>query len=535
MLNIYRNISVSRETCFFFNNEVQLMDALEPYLFKSIDKKNYLIENNTLSLQLTNSFIASEALEITYVYDTETGIGYNVNSVRIVCGKAILTIARDLWNTYFHKAQITDIVAKRCNRNIGYGVLDEIRASSASVFTTYAEAEGYSSGEENEDYDITKTYCVFAVKYNVVQNQSGSATRIKMFCMSVYDLRLSAVRYYGDEYSHETPETDFLNLSKLNPLELCQIVLGGVYQARLNGVDGSAVVTSAWITDMVTPNDQPSGNIQEVIRVTLKSKLGSAKNDIILNAKAVEPKVYTKRFYFDNDVNRQYYFGTLQNGLKLPRVARDRQSVGVKCAVGSDRLTIIAYYGDKQMDITNTFALTIGNVDGDISAQRQTLDTLKHSLGMIGGVLATAKGLATGNPVSALIGVSHTASSAMGLFEKKTDVGGIVEGGDGMTAFYNSFTGSSSDPYVNLQSPLRNPYVLSSVLSVDDEGASLNLNGASFNDVVTFSQIFSAPIFSGAMTETYLKADCIVTGVPTEASDYIRSRFLEGVYLKDIR
>lgn len=539
MLNIYRNISVSRETCFFFTNEVQLMDALEPYLFKSIDKKNYLVENNTLSLELSNSFIASEALEITYVYDTDTGIGYNVNSVRIVCGKAVLTIARDLWNTYFHKAHKSNLLVKRANVSMGVGVLDDIRKTRGGQITRFAKVVNFSftTNDDDDSVPVDDVYIVFSVKFNVVEQSNGNASTIRLFAYPVNKLRRDMVTQILAG-SAPNKEQLALQFSTLNPLDLTLALFGGVYHAKMYGIgEGSAQIVNAWFTDLVYTSEQKyTGDFTETFgSVELTAQMGAGTTFVIRPLK-VSPEPFSRTLGYENKFNRAYTMGARHNGLKLKRFSAPMNVCRVTSYVGSDKITIVVNDGDTEADITEAFSLTIGNVDGDISKQAEIMSAIKNGLNVVGGVFSTAKALNKADIIQATAGVTHTASSALALFERKTDVGNIVNGGDGYNSYFNSYSGDLQHTYTeNLNVPLRNPYNVLYANSIDDEEAKANRTGVAYDREVALNNLFNYSLFSGSETRLFVQGDIEIADIPTEASDYIRSRFLEGVYLKDIR
>ena len=549
MLSIYRNISVSRETCFFFTNEVQLLDALEPYLLKSIDKKNYLIENNTLSLELNNSFIASEALEITYVYDTATGIGYNVNSVKIICGKAVLSVTRDLWNTYFHKAHKSPILIKRANANMGVGVLDELRKARGLSIERFLKCANFSfsTADDDDSVPVDDVYIVFSVKFNVYEGTNGNATQIRLFAYPVNKLRRDLTA--GAEQS---PIPDLpLQFSMINPLDLTLSCLAGVYHADCLGVgSGSAQIVNAWITDLVYTDEQ---NFDEWIEyteggVTKRTYNPKALGSVKLTSKFIggdfelKPlrvnvgKNMTRVLSYDNDFNKSYRFGTAQSGLRVARYSAPKNVCFVTAYASSDKINIVLRDGINETDLTNAFAVTMGNVDGDISKQAEIMSAVKNGLNVVGGVLSTAKALNKGDIIQATTGVTHTASSAISLFERKTEVGNIVAGGDGYNSYYNSYSGDTSHTIAqNLETPLTNPYRVIYNQSIDDEAGRANRTGVAYDKEIALANAFNYSLFSGSETRLFVQGDIEITDVPTEACDYIRSRFLEGVYLKDIR
>lgn len=526
MLYLYRNITPNyNDKHYYFTNISTYRGALASNLIESVNIDNYRINTNIIKVTLSNTITEAVADTITYAIDERSGYfrAYHVNSVLIQSGYVILNCSIDLWASYLYNASFTNFNIMRCNRNVGVGLLDEIKGTHNAPSRSYCAVSGYSTGDNNEYYDITKVYCVFALKFNIQQNSAGAVSRIKLFAVSLYDIKLMLFNANGGTFAY----------SIVNPVELVQDFVAGIYGiegSNMWGISGTlnAVVLGAWLTDLVAVTSQNN--------VTIKSKANWVNfTDVSIMPYEVITSEVTRTMTITNDFDKQLYIGTRQNGLKLQRTTEATISVNIKCIPSTDKLTIIAMQGDNQEDITNAFALTLGTADGDVTAERQALEVVQNSIKFIGAGLALAKGVSSGEALAGVIGMQGVANTIAGSMERSTHIGSMVKGGDGAIAFYRIFTGQdTTTPLNNLSTPITNPYVINAYASINDEKVNARLYGAKFSEKLAgIDSVFTYSLLGTGNNDdaTFIQASCNVNNIPTDASDVIKTKLQNGVYV----
>jgi hypothetical protein len=82
-----------------------------------------------------------------------------------------------------------------------------------------------------------------------------------------------------------------------------------------------------------------------------------------------------------------------------------------------------------------------------------------------------------------------------------------------------------------------NPFCITLYKSINNEKANARLNGANFDEIISnIASVFNYSLLGeGDLTDTYIKASCLIDGIPSEASNYIKNTLAGGVYLVDAR
>lgn len=550
MLHLYKNISPNTDDKhYYFNTPTQYKTALASSLAKSITLDNYRINSNVIKIAIDTDITEAVADTITYAIDEREENGtityfrcYHVNRINIQSGFVILYCSVDLWASYFYKASISNLVVTRCNRSIGTGLLDDIAGTKGELSRSYCAVSGHTSGDNNELWNNDDVYIVFALKFNVKQNSDGAIARIRLFAFNMrtirqtyYNLADTAIGRHEDPDTHESISNDPMALytaSIQNPIELAKDLISGIY--GIVGYNGfnfqttlNAVVLGAWFINGIGA----VGNSNTTIASYWHRQYA---NDIQLHPLEVLDAETTTTLNITNDFNKQFYVGTLRNGLKLERTTDATIQVVIKVITSTDKLTIIAYQGDTQTDITSAFAITIGTTDGDISAERALLSAFETSTKIIGSSFAMVKGVMSGSAfatATGILGLTNAVGDAVSK-SRSNHIGAQISGGDGSIAFNRYYGGDYDNPQNNALIPLKNPYVINGYTSINDEKANVRLFGAKFSELTTFASVFNASLMgTGTLTDTYLQATCKVDNIPTDASDLIKSRLGGGVYL----
>lgn len=550
MLYLYKNISPNTDDKhYYFNTPTQYKTALASSLVKSITLDNYRINSNVIKIAIDTDITEAIADTLTYAIDEREENGtityfrcYHVNRINIQSGFVILYCSVDLWASYFYKASINNLVVTRCNRNIGTGLLDDIAGTKGELSRSYCAVSGHTSGNNNELWNNDDVYIVFALKFNIVQSSDGAVSRIRLFAFNIrsirqayYDLADASIGRHEDPNTHQSVSNDptaLFNASIQNPIELAKDLISGIY--GIVGYNGfnfqttlNAVVLGVWLVNGIVAVSNSN--------TTIASKWHRQyADDVQYHPLEVLDAETTTTLNVTNDFNKQFYVGTLQNGLKLERTTDATIQVVIKVITSTDKLTIIAYQGDHQQDITSAFALTIGTADGDITAERAFLSAFESAIKVVGSGLAMVKGGMSGNAIALGMGINSFVGSVGDVIGKgrSNHIGGQISGGDGSIAFNRYYGGDYDNPQNNALIPLKNPYVINGYTSINDEQANVRLFGAKFSELTTFASVFNASLMgTGTLTDTYLQATCKVDNIPTDASDLIKSRLGGGVYL----
>lgn len=535
MLYLYKNITPNTDDKHYcFNSPSVFISALSANLVKSVILDNYRINANIIKLILDNTLTESVADTLTYAIDTREENGtikyfrcYHVRSITIQSGYVMLSCEVDLWASYFYKASFSNFVVTRCNRNIGKGILDDIKGTTGTPTRTYCATDGTLNGPSiaNQLMTRNKVYIVFALKYNIEQNIAGAVSRIGLFALNLQTL---VQALYDAQPANDTNKPYY---AMVNPVELAMDVVSGIYGIVGRNMWGSAtlnaVVIGAWFSDSVAVID--ADNIQ------IKSK-ARWKNftDVTLTPLEVIKREQTRTLTITNDFNKQLYVGTMQNGLKLQRTTEATFSVTIKTIPSNDKLKVIAYQGDNQQDITDAFSVTLGTTDGDITAERETLEIVKTSIKYFGAGLAMVKGGSAGG-VASVLAIQGATSNVAGDFERSQHIGTMVNGGDGALAYYRIATGNVQDPAGAIAYPITNAYIINAFASINDESANARTYGARFSELTTLTHVFACTLLgTGSNNDTFIKANCSVDNIPNDASDLIKSKLQSGIYLVNL-
>ena len=535
MLSLYKEITPNLDNKhYYFSSIAQYKTALASKLVKSVTLDNYRINTNIIKIKLDSTITELVADTLTYAIDEREDTNhvityfrcYHVNRVIIQSGYVALYCSVDLWASYFYKATISNLVVTRCNRSVGTGLLDEIAGTKGNATRAYCSTTG-TSGSNNELMARGNVYIVFALKYNIEQNLSGSVSRIGLYAFKIKELLTALYNAQSDS----DPNKKYYSI--VNPVNFAMDVVGGIYgivgqNQWVSSMTLNAVIIGAWFTDSIVAIT--SENMQ------VKTKSGwNNYRDVTLTPYEVIKTEVTKTLTIANDFNYEFYVGTKQNGLKLQRTNETNISVCIKTIASNDKLKVIAYQGDNQQDITEAFSVALGTTDGDITAERETLDVVQNAIKFFGAGLAIAKGAQAGG-LASVIAIQGGASAVAGTIERSQHIGNMINGGDGASSYFRVFTGQDMDtPTNNLDTPVTNPYVINKYESINDEKANVRLYGAKFSELTTFASVFNASLLgTGTLTDTYIKANCNVENIPTYAIDLIKSKLQNGIYLTNL-
>lgn len=520
-LYIYTGVTPNQDNGrhFMFTDVSLYMAELQPHLLTSIVLDNYRININVIRLALSSSLTAENYDTVTYIIDYDDATNYFrcYNVLRATLdSNVIYTLEVDLWATFIKDCDFSKVHVTRCNRQLNeYGIYDEPQSTEHPLDFEIAVPVNKSWLVNGYNYALAKldsVYIVVLLQYNVWASGSGNnaqtATNTKLFAIRL---------------DQET----FTNIKNANPdyniLDIATELIGSVYIVQ--GTDGGldAKVLQAWILPL--PLIYVTGTY-----ITLGTRWHlSPQNLLNLKAFYLRPEyvlTYLDFTVLPTDPNYVYYFGTINDGLKLKKYTHDtdRLTCRIQAFIGTSTLRIIAMQGENQKDITASFEFTLTTNASVTTSIRQLAKTFNDA---VNTGQAIFKDISKGD----FAGAGLTGAGAF-LSQLATPVvlDKAIGNGDGLTNYY------FNNPPV---ASVRNPFVVTKYLSVNDANKHANMFGATFDyfanngDAVTvFNFKDKTMLGSGSIEDTYIVASCDIDGIPLEAHNEIGRKLTAGIYYK---
>ena len=518
-LLLYKYISPNNNdnAHFVFDTPLQYISAFQGNLCKEVEIDNYRINANVIKVSL-NGTIADDYEAITYAieYDEATNFMrcFFVEDFNAQSGFVTFNCKIDYWGTYISKASMYDFVVTRCNRNIGLGVYDDITATNGEMQSTEAWQQSGATGWGG--ILDTNVCIVFLLQYNFAQTTFGNEriSKTEMFCLKLSDLKAKAV------------EID-ANFNNFSSAEIAIDIVGGIYGCSALGIDptNDAQVLKAWLChyDFIDTGRQSA--IEHGIKVKSKSSFTKGK-DIEMEAMHVYPSRLAKKITIENyDINKIYYAGTFNNGLKLQRFTSKDLTYYTYYIVSDDEVKVIVQQGEYQKDISNAYEVLLTTNGATQTGIRKVANVLA---GSIKTFTSASKAFEKGGAVMAGLTATETLAGMLTGEGYESAIGG----GDGFTTFYQ-------DQFnVYRKGKLKTPYVLTTFASVMDEKKNARRFGASFKcyyEQKPFKQIATDYAFlgdevQGSDNATFIACNCLIYNIPMVAKNEILGKLKGGIY-----
>lgn len=525
-LYLYRDITPNINVFLFFNSYTTLKTYLSTKLDKTLNIDNYRFNNNSIQVK---SFNVND--NITYAIEEETDENnnilrwraYHVISSIFQSGYYIFETKIDLWNTYFLKASISDIVVNRCNRLIDIPVFDNIRGTTGQESNLSVDSNNEYNGIATADYlnvyrNINKYYLVMIINFNAKQSITGDnqASTTSVFAINLRDIRLKYIEGI-DPQQTLTDEEERLYYD-LSAVEMARDFAGGIFSIDSTGfAKNDAKLINAYILDQAFINN--SGWETSFESVSLLTRRTLSLNALILETSDVEKPLYIRSL----NLNKEIYVGRCHGGLKLNRIINENYAiVYIRTIIGASSIEVDISQGDNQEDITPNFELVITN---NVS-QDTPLRSIAKAIGRTGKTTSDIKkGYEKGGALGAIGSSMENLASLVGDFSLQREIRG---------------SGDALNAYKGYQDYVLIPYKATAFSSIDDEEANARINGATFSTrIASITSLFDTPSYtllgSNVLSETYLRATCKINRIPSEAIEYFTRLFASGLYLKDIR
>lgn len=521
-LYIYTGITPNQDNGrhFMFTNVSLYMAELQPHLLTVIDLDNSRINSNVATLALSSVLTEENFDTVTYLidYDNESGYFRCYTVLRATLDNNIkYTLEVDLWATFIKDCDFSKVHVTRCNRQLNeYGIYDEPQSTERAMQSEIAEPVNKNwlvSGYNNALAKLDSVYVVILLQYNIWTHGSGdskeTATNTKLFAIPLNDASITLIKSENPSY---------------NILDIATELIGGIYIAQGTGDPLDAKVLQAWLLPArliyVTEN-----------AITLGSRFHTSPAQLrSLTAYYLRPEhslTYLDFTVLPTDPNYVYYFGTINDGLKIKKYTKntDRISCRVQCFTGTTTVRVLAMQGENQKDITASFEFTL-TTNASVSTNIRQLATIFNT------ALNTGKSIFSDVKKADFASAGLTATGAF-LSQLATPIimDKAIGNGDGLTNFY------INNPPVD---SVRNPFVVTKFLSVNDADKHARMFGATFDyfadngNAVTVFDFEEKGLLgnSSIVTDTYIVASCDIDGVPLEAHNEIGRKLTAGIYYK---
>ena len=404
-------------------------------------------------------------------------------------GMAFLELELDIWATYLLQVKFGEMYVERCNRAIFPTGLSNMPDFTINA-PTYRTLPNFTATNEN----LAIVYlCAFKSQINLFDN---SLTDVALFGNALNEITTPG---------SITEERSFENICA---------TIGGVYGVHKTiasfDYTTDACVLAAYIVPLAMLEniyDSYSGGWTNAPTLKSKSVYGESNfNPHIL----CKPGIKSKIISIPANPTQSQSVGTRTQYMLLPR-STSSLNVEYQFITKNDGIAVTVCCGDKVLDITDSFRLTLTTADDGYN----TGEKIANALNLV-NVAASAKA-----------GPMSFATTAAGYIAGRfSDASPRITSGDAATTFYNNSVTSYNSPYI------LTTYTSNSNIE------HINRNfGAEFNSIYIqpLAKVFdSALLGSAPPSSTYIKGDIDCYGAQSDILDYFIQRFREGVYLEKI-
>ena len=492
-VTLYKGISPNHGKHYkFFTSYPDYISSLGDYY------KRYTLSDDRISdSQLIFSAAENvDAAEVSYCYiNRSDGTGnqkyyfYHVRNGSVRSGMAFLQLELDIWATYLLLVKFGEMYVERCNRAILLNGLYSMPDFTKNA-PNYKPIGNFTATNEN----LAIVYlCAFKSQINLFDN---SLTDVALFGNALNEITTPG---------SITEERSFENICG---------TIGGVYGVHQKIADfdytTDACVLAAYIVPLaMLENIYDSSSAGWLSAPTLKSKSIYGESSVQPHI-LCKPGIKSKIIEVQPNPTQLQSVGTRLQYMTLPR-STTSLNVEYQFITKNDGIAVNICCGDKVLDITDSFRLTLTTADDGYN----TGEKIANALNIV-NVAASAKA-----------GPMSFATTAAGYIAGRfSDASPRITSGDAASTFYN-----------NSITSYKSPYILTSYTSNSNMEYINRNNGAEFNSMYTqpLANIFdSALLGSAPPSSTYIKGDIDCYGAQTDILDFFIQRFRDGVYLEKI-
>lgn len=527
----YCNLSLTKgkRPHLYTKNVDNLLDYLaDNYEVYDIPFDSYRINANICVLSLDNltDDLKRGVKNLTYIIE-HSHYGepyyfraYYVDSIVQQSNKLLLQLSVDLWTSFITQADISELEITRCNRNLLYGIYDDIEVLNPfraldNDFNGYIALGGQATEDASINTIATDYVSLVCVVSCVIASRISGADKTEAVFLVGAPLR---------NFVNKAVSLDSDIAGRYKPVEIAQRIISGAF----------AMPTSYWFVNSdikilktyVIPNEclsyyrNASGNV-DGIAVKFKSVFNPTEEDEIslayINARTINKVVSINNWNLD--INKKYICGLRDKGIDLLRTTESQQQVVYEMALNNDGLHALIKQGEKSLDITSNFEVSlIGNAENTDALQK-----MAQSMEYASKLLSTFKGF-TGTDATSGV------QSALGLakyFDNRAKANASLSNDDGFATYYLPIDDNTK---------VRYPFMLTYWTSATNEDRKARIKGATFDNFNTpLEQVFHKDFLGSAGTElTFIQAEAEVTKVCESACDFIKGEFRRGIYIYNV-
>lgn len=483
----------------YFTSFANYLTHLSSHLLATISMDNYRVNALVIKVALGETLTLANYKTVTYAVHDLDNVCYYVKSAVVQSGYVIFDVDIDYWGTYIATASFDNINVLRCNRRIGTGLYDDIRATNTMTPVDIPTPAGHYPTGYPAFLDLDDVYIVFVLTYNVEQTPFGSVSATEMLAFRLDNLY--------DTYAAQTGANP-----QANAVDIAVGVVGGIYAVDATNAWGFAMSNDAKVTKAyLVHRELIEAYADSVVTVKSQSMYGKFTS---LSTYGVSKTTKSAIVSLSIDPDYNYYVGTTHKGLKVIRTTDLTTNVTYRCVATATDVQVVVIQGDNQMDITSEFEVVLTINAGDIT-------NLAGIKAVLGTTLKSVGALASGNIGGAVGGVAGEAVSMIGRHYHGSQSGN----GDGILSYRK---GGNATLYLGAKYPFG--YV--KCKSINNEQENAKYKGAFFDAYVsTLSGVFTPALLYGSAIPTYVQANVTISNLPERAQAIIKQSLARGVYM----
>lgn len=508
-LRLYsRGFNKDEATHYIFADKTPYLTALGAYLVYTADFETYRINGGRVLLSKAAFAAANKDYnEVVYIADVDTSkqdeaLFYHVRRAYDQSQYVIFEIEIDMWASFISKASFSKFHIKRCNRELGNGIYNPVKATKGLLFNYY----GATLNDSISNYAV-----VFSAAVVLETGFFGSnpATQTFLFYLPLEDIAAAATSTYQN----------------LDILEKVRFIIGGINSVQAFPTDNKMYALRCWILPKTAAKAGTIG-----LSSFKTSSVVTGANYTFSNVMVAKCGTYLDTLDFGtilgSSLNAEYpaahvEFGTRGHTMPLVRYTSNK-AVYVRYFVTSCDVRVQVEQGNNIQDISAAFELDI-NINNQTGTSAQELARTGAKILTIMG--STAKAYATGGKGAA---VFAAASGILGAQERGGGGSPSSANGDATTTY-----GLNDADYV------MHPFVVAATDSNDDENAIAYYEGAEYDEYNSNFAAIEGCTHLGSVAQglecvgTFIQSDAFeVAGINAEAENFIREEFGRGIWYK---
>lgn len=560
-LTLYEGATPNTDLYYRYSTPSSYLSWLDTnYTHYTIDSNSYTVNNGAFRVKMPYNTSAIDMENVTYIAmtvynpsatNTHDPIFFHVERFEPWGDYVIFFCSVDYWGTYYSRATFSNLLVDRCTRNIGYGLYPDIALSRQVTYIQQTAPTGFTftplaTGQGTPLY-YNKVAVLFAISY-VTNSSSGVETsECRLFALPLLDIILMYIRNVSDNPSWAIGDTVPDHVIQ-SPIEIAASFVGGIYEMEKDGLLWTSTSPARVERAYLLPIDMIGGTSTSPflapydVKCRSKSKCGNYTGVALYNvgylAQTDTPRnQYYREFTVGQLSGYQFYFGTKNKGVKVPRVTTSVNPCRIVTRLDYESLTVTAECGDVSEDITNEFSLDLSVWQQDA----QMLARVNRGVHIVsGGISNAARG-----------GFSPTSMVKAGIGMGVEGIGaGIV---DAVTHYQPGSQSNEGDAWSNFNIPglgilgmnnashdqlgVQYPIFAIRYGSWRDENAYLSITGAQFGiRVASLTTVFNSGKLSGTSDVSFTVVrvpDLQITGVPIQAQNEMRSSLGRGIRIYD--